>query len=443
MLRSAAYAFGNHPPVASDGPLPLRRGRQCFQRHILRSYALQLDDDFLAVEPHGHQYEEGDVAEGVHQRSVLVVAEDAHAAVLVEPAERRDVAAVGGCPVDHAAENLDREARHHEGEERVHAHRLERDEVFLLALDVDEPDEEGQAEDGPATGVEHVGTGPQRLADRKPDAPDAADRQADGSRRIKLGNGFRLVLRVPDHLADEIAQQDCAGAGKRAEQALRVEGDAVAVIDVVLAEQRDVDLARNVAFERRPSGLRSEQVENEPVEEGDCAEADEDLLGRLEPQGQEAAEDVAHRNALQHAEDAHVLQPVHPVLAEGPAGVVRGGGVEREHIEAQTHQENEDAALDEFPGALPVEGVAVFGEGEGHRHADAEKEKGEHQIGRRTAGPGCVFERRKDVAPASGVVDQDHPGHGHPPQDVEGDISLGFGLRHNPTKVQKNVSFRA
>ena len=408
--------------------------------YCLRYAYLYLYYYLLAVEPHRHADEEGDVAEGVHQRCIFVVTEDADAAGPVEPVQAVGGLSVGRGPVDHAAQDLHGQARHHEAEERVHAQGLERDERFFDALDVDEPDEESQAEDGPAAGVEHVGACPERLADGQPDAPDAAQRQADGRNGIELGDDFDLVVGMPDGLADEIAQQHRACAGKRTQHSLRVEGDAVAVVHVVFTHERDVDLARDVSFERGPARLRAEHIEDEPVEAGHAGNAPEDLLGGLEEEGQEAAQHVAHGDALQHAEHAVVLDPVHPVLAEGPAGVVGRGGVEGEEVQARAHQEDEDAALDQFPGALLVEGVAVLGEGEGHGHADAEQEEGKHEVGGRAAGPGRMLEGREDVGPGARIVDQDHPGHGHAPQDVEGDISLGFRLCHNTQRYKKCTS---
>ena len=105
------------------------------------------------------------------------------------------------------------------------------------------------------------------------------------------------------------------------------------MIDVVLAEQGDIDLAGDIAFQRGPARFRAEKVEDQPVEAGHDRQADEDLFRRLQPKGQEAAQDVAHGDTLQYAEDAVVLDPVGPVLAEGPTRVVRRGGVEGEEVQ--------------------------------------------------------------------------------------------------------------
>jgi len=423
LLVEVSVGVGNQPDICHD--------------------RLDFDNDLFAVEPHGHADKQCDIAEGEHQRGVFVVAAAyGHAAGPVEPVQAVGGLAVGRGPVDHAAEDLHGQARHDEAEERVHAHGLEGDEGFLVALDVDEIHEERQAEDGPAARVQYVRSGPQRLADGQPDAPDAAQGQADGRNGIELGHDFHLVVRVPDGLADEIAQQHCAGAGQRTEQPFRVEGDAIAVVHMVFSHKRDVDFTRDIAFQRRPARLRAEHIEDQPVEAGYARNAPENLPGCLEEQRQEAAQHIAHGNALQHAEHAVMLDPVHPVLAKGPAGVVGRGGVEGEEVQARAHQEDEDAALDQFPGALLVEGVAVFGEGKGHRHADAEQEEREHQVGRRAAGPGCMFEGREDMGPAAGVVDQDHPGHRHAPQHIKGDISLGLRLCHNVQRYKNRSSFR-
>ena len=103
---------------------------------------------------------------------------------------------------------------------------------------------------------------------------------------------------MPDGLSDEVAQQHRAGAGKGAEQTLRIEGDAVAVVHMVVAQQREVDLARNVALQRGPAGFRAEYVEDEPVEASHARDAQENAFGLLEDQGQESAQDVAHGDAL-------------------------------------------------------------------------------------------------------------------------------------------------
>ena len=69
--------------------------------------------------------------------------------------------------------------------------------------------------------------------------------------------------------------------------------------------------------------------------------------------------------------------------------------------------------------------LSSFREGEGHGDADNEEEEGENHVGEGPAVPGRMAELCVGVAPAAGVIDQDHAGDRGATKDIEGREAAG------------------
>ena len=172
----------------------------------------------------------------------------------------------------------------------------------------------------------------------------------------------------------------------------------------------------------RPAPGHGEQRHREPVAE-EQRRQDHHLLLERRAQGEQRAGGVGEGDALQHAGDADVEQPVHHPVEQarvGDAGDL-SPRIEGEEVEQQPEEEDEPGAAQHLvhDRAVVVAAGPTCGEREVRRDADDEEEEGEDQVGRRPPVPGGVLERRVDVPPAAGVVDEQHRGDGHAAEDVE------------------------
>ena len=68
--------------------------------------------------------------------------------------------------------------------------------------------------------------------------------------------------------------------------------------------------------------------------------------------------------------------------------------------------------------------TVVFRQGEDHRDTHTENEKRIDEVGRRTTVPARVPQRRVNLSPGAGIVDDAHKGHGQAAQDVEGYVTF-------------------
>ncbi len=135
------------------------------------------------------------------------------------------------------------------------------------------------------------------------------------------------------------------------------------------------------------------------------------------PPEQKRRHEVTDGNALQHTRDADG--------AELPAGIER---------EDQPEPEDDERPLDDLP-RVP-HGPAR----QRDRHADDEEKEREDEVGRRAAVPFGMTQRRVDVLPVAGVVDDRHPGHRQAAEGVEGRQTRWFG-HAGPPRVRAMMPF--
>ena len=243
-----------------------------------------------------------------------------------------------------------------------------------------------------------------------------------------------VPARVPDQGSRKEAQQSRAGAGQGAPDALRIEPDLRAVdrrilpVHMVLSEKEGVDLRSEGPADLEGSAAGAEDHEDPGIEDEQREDRPRDLAGVLfQTENDQACDDITEADARQDAEDTLVLEPVEIILAEGPGLVVWRIRIEGIQVQQQAHDNDRKAPADHLPAGFPVQGV-VFRERERHRAAHAEDEEGEDQVRRRATRPFGMAERRVDLAPGPGIVDDAHEGDRQAAEHIQGRKTL-FHIR--------------
>ena len=168
--------------------------------------------------------------------------------------------------------------------------------------------------------------------------------------------------------------------------------------------------------DRAGAGNRHER-HHDPVADEQRGD-DGDLLSSRRAQRKQCGGDVRDSDPLQHAREAEVLRAPGNALKKGRIG--NAGHLsppeKRKRIEQQTDQHDQQPAADDPAHHLLGRPLA---QRQMRRDADDEQEERKDQIGRRPPVPRRVLERRIDRAPASRIVDEQHPGDGHAAKNVE------------------------
>lgn len=206
----------------------------------------------------------------------------------------------------------------------------------------------------------------------QPDTGDEAE-QARHDRRQGGQQAFRIV-----HLAGERVVVPHVAAEH---EAVHVVGDVVPFCERTAAHEQ-----------RRPGG--------------------EDRDDRGPPRTARRVDRERHHHGEAHADALQDAGPAHAAVRQPP----RGKGIDRqpEHDDPQRPPPRRIAQH--------VDGVAALQprqDRQRNRDPHHEQEEWKYQVGGSTAVPGCVLQRRVDVIPAAGVVDQQHAGHGQAAQGVE------------------------
>ncbi len=168
----------------------------------------------------------------------------------------------------------------------------------------------------------------------------------------------------------------------------------------------EVSLDRQVeAGEKEERGVEGEEERRRGRDEGR-------LSPRRSGEQEERTERVDDADARQDARDPQVEEPV-----EG----------KREGGERPADEDDRRAPAEGVPGQLGGGGPkrGPLAQREDRRRPDDEEKERKDEVCRRAAVPLCVSERRQDEGPASRVVDEEHGGDRHPPEEVEGGQPAG------------------
>ena len=294
--------------------------------------------------------------------------------------------------------------------------------------------EQGEAEGSETAGGEGVAGRPDDFVQRQPELEQIAEEDEDRADReegtslcprggygcfaVSVFNGRSiyspLLARgvggeaVDEFLAAVEADEGVGDGGDGAEQSLGVDG--VAVVEVVVAEESEVNTPDDVLVDVGHVAVAGEE------DDGVADEEDDDggqgvFVG--DGDGEESCGEITEGDALEHTEVAKVGEV--PLCAVPPFGIPAHG-----HADEEEEQGAADYLAD--GPAVPLE--VVFAQRE--IGGDSHDEEDEDEVGGGHAVPLGVLEDGERRLEA--VVDEDHGGDGHAAQDVDGDYSV---VRHN------------
>ena len=188
------------------------------------------------------------------------------------------------------------------------------------------------------------------------------------------------------------------------------------MVEVAVAEQGAVEVGTPEAFEAVGVGGVTGHGGDDPVAEQEQG-SEVKRAAHLKKVDDEGRGGIGQRDPLQYPEYPQVVERFTHQLPIFPF-------YEGEPVEEQSYQEDEGAAFEDLADRGGLRHFFHFGQYEGDGVTHGEEEKGKDQVGGGAAVPASVFKRREDGTPGTGVIHEDHKGHGGAAEDVEGIESL-------------------
>lgn len=285
---------------------------------------------------------------------------------------------------------------------------------------IEYPNQNAKQQRGKSAGYEDIRCRPHALVDRISVVEAEAEKEHDSPCEKDAGDLVPVVVAVHNESSDPYADERVRYGRDSGEDAFGVERYAAKVVDMVVAQHKEVHDGLHVGFvEFKTVGHTLQDTVNDKQ-----PERYPQAVAGFARQHEQGAEDCDKSQAREDAEKTQVRDRIVPdCVGES----VVGRDLTHKHAvptERPADEDNQQTACEQFGEGLEVEFVVEFPVRDVHRDSHTEYEKREHEVGRGAAVPCRMSQRGIDVRPRARVVDKNHPCDGDTTQNVQREETL-------------------